>query len=309
MLCAGMALTTQAVADDVRDKAAAEALFRDGLRLMESGDVAAACPKLAASEEMDPAAGTLLNLASCYEKLGRSASAWVRYDEAIRASQARGRADWEQLARRKAAQLEPALPRVRIVIPPEETELGILVELDGTRVRAAEIGTPISIDPGFHTLTASAPGHATQTLRIEAVPGMTVDAVTPVLTTDAPPPSPVLTLAPTAERGRATRGVGASLLIAGGAALTFGLVAGGLALSDKGGCSPYPACGSTPGGAQANKEAHMWASASTVSFVGAIVLGSAGVLLTLLAPRGPATASLSLHRAASLDTSSLELRW
>src|SRR5882757_7808503 len=50
------------------DAVRAEALFDEGRRLMTAGDFTAACPKFASSQALDPAIGTALNLANCYEK-------------------------------------------------------------------------------------------------------------------------------------------------------------------------------------------------------------------------------------------------
>src|SRR5690348_8189279 len=65
------------------DRAAADALFREGRALVKRGDYAAGCQKLAASQKLDPATGTLLALGDCYAREGRTASAWATFNEAI----------------------------------------------------------------------------------------------------------------------------------------------------------------------------------------------------------------------------------
>src|SRR5262249_38113298 len=59
------------------DKVAAEGLFDQGRAAMQRGDFAQACGLLERSQRIDPAVGTLLYLAECYEKSGRTASAWA----------------------------------------------------------------------------------------------------------------------------------------------------------------------------------------------------------------------------------------
>src|SRR5690349_13325346 len=64
------------------DKAAAEALFNQGVELVASGQLAEGCSKLEASQALDPALGTTLRLADCYDRTGKTASAWALFKEA-----------------------------------------------------------------------------------------------------------------------------------------------------------------------------------------------------------------------------------
>src|SRR5579859_2493469 len=138
-------------------KVVAEALFEEGRKLVGDGKYAEACPKFADSERLDPSASTLLNLASCYEKLGRTASAWATFREAASAANAVGRADYMGTAQRHADALSPRLSRLTVTVA--GSLAGIRVERDAAAVDPAEWGTPIPVDPGEHTIAATAPGH------------------------------------------------------------------------------------------------------------------------------------------------------
>src|SRR5262249_41463605 len=75
--------SSHALAQSANDQASR--LFEDARRLMSEGRFADACPLLAQSDLLDPAVGTKMNLAKCYESLGRTASAWRVWGEAINA--------------------------------------------------------------------------------------------------------------------------------------------------------------------------------------------------------------------------------
>src|SRR5258707_8791401 len=94
------------------DPAGAEKLFADARKLLEAGKYAEACQKLADSQKLDPGVGTLLNLAQCYEKLGRTATAWATYHEALAGARASGPVEREKRASRRAEALENRLPKV-----------------------------------------------------------------------------------------------------------------------------------------------------------------------------------------------------
>lgn len=101
------------------DAVAAQALFDDGKRLMAAGKIAEACPKFEESQRRDPGSGTLLNLATCYEKSGRLALAWSTYLEAASAAHAAGNAERESTARELAGALEPRLSKIAVRVTDE----------------------------------------------------------------------------------------------------------------------------------------------------------------------------------------------
>ena len=127
MLALGIALAPAAFAGDASTQAAAEALFREGRALMQQGKYPEACQKLKESQRLDPGAGTLLNLAACYERGGQTASAWATYREAAASAARSGRKDWEATARERAHQLEPTLSSLTIDVPPGSGAFGLAV--------------------------------------------------------------------------------------------------------------------------------------------------------------------------------------
>ena len=133
------------------DPATAEALFTEGRQLFAAGDSAAACPKFEASNKADPAVGTQLNLAMCWEKLGKNASAWAMYMQVVNASTSSGRNDRAQLAQQRAAALLPTLSKLTITAP-----AGSSIRVDGVAWSAALTGIPTPVDPGRHTIEATA---------------------------------------------------------------------------------------------------------------------------------------------------------
>ena len=122
---------------------------------MSEGKASEACPKFAESQRLDPSPSTLLNLASCYEKSDHPASAWATYREAASAASGLGRQDLVATAQRHADSLFPTLARMSIsVAAPAD---GMVIALDGVSVGRAEWGVAVPVDPGEHTIEASAP--------------------------------------------------------------------------------------------------------------------------------------------------------
>jgi tetratricopeptide (TPR) repeat protein len=162
------------------DSAAARALFSEGRELMAAEKYAEACPKFEESLRLDQGMGTQFNLAHCWEKLGRTASAWALFLDVAAAARAGNQPDRETAAKERAAALEPKLTRLRITFP--EPALEAKIYRNGQEVRQAAWGTPMPVDPGSHLIRATARGKQdwTQEVKVPAT-SRTFSVTVPVL--------------------------------------------------------------------------------------------------------------------------------
>jgi serine/threonine-protein kinase len=217
-------------------KASADMLFDEAKRLMNEGKHAEACPKLVASHKLDPALGTLLNLGNCYEKAGKTASAWATFREAVDAASKAGDSRRQQEAGKRAAALRPRLSMVTIAVETGGMVEGLQISTDEVEMDMGALGTPVPLDPGAHTVQARAPGKIAWTGKIQLADGGTLTIKIPrlqdELSLDGPAPvttaAPVSTApapaAPAPERrgsgqrvaGMALTGVGAVAMVTGG---------------------------------------------------------------------------------------------
>lgn len=138
------------------DSAAARALFSEGRELMEKDRFEEACPKLEESLRLDHGMGTQFNLAHCWEKVGRTASAWALFLDVAAAARASNQPQRETAARERAKALEPKLTRMRIDVPDPAPDMK--VERGDKEVGRAAWGTAMPIDPGDHIIRVTAPG-------------------------------------------------------------------------------------------------------------------------------------------------------
>jgi len=180
-LCPGMA-----AAQEAKDRAMAESLFRAGRVLMEKGKYAEACPKIAESQRIDPHIGTLLNLALCHEGEGMTASAWAEYLQVAEQSKRAGQADRQRIARQRADALEPSLAKVIIDAPAP----GVEVTLDGEAIQAGAFGTPFWADPGEHVVQATASGKVPYTEKFTLAAAGEHEVKLPPLEAEKPPAPP-----------------------------------------------------------------------------------------------------------------------
>jgi hypothetical protein len=156
-----------AAQSDSEAKVAANALFDEGKRLIAGGDAEQACPKFEASLKLLDQLGVRLNLADCYEQLGKTAAAWTEFREA-ESRAAKRRDPRAAFARQRAEALTPKLVKLKVSVLPANQVSGLTVRRDGADIPAAAYGTPLPINPGSYTLEVSAPGFRSWSTRIDA---------------------------------------------------------------------------------------------------------------------------------------------
>lgn len=176
----------EADAQTTAEKASAELLFDEALSLMRNGSFAEACPKLESSQRIDPAVGTLLYLSECYERQGRTASAWVTFREAAALARSEGQLDRANVAERRADELQKELALVVLEITPEARQIPGLEVRCGSVSVDVSLGTiSVPVDPGQVAVEASAPEHAPFTQNLEVDPKGRGTVVIPGLTRTA----------------------------------------------------------------------------------------------------------------------------
>ena len=270
-------------AADARDPVAADALFRAGRELADAKDYAKACPKFAESERLDPAAGTLINLADCYEHVGRLALAWESWHEALDLLPAGD--DRLPATRERFVALDARVPRLRLH-PRSPLPDGSTITRDDVDVGLGALDVALPVDPGPHVVTVRAPGHAPRRIELTLASGdrrtLDVDAGALVLA-EAGAPSGMGASRPLRTMGLVTGAVGVAFV-------GVGLVAGAFALHDKRIVDrecPGNACTQT--GDDAARAGHRWATLGTVGVVGGLGAIAAGGVLLLVAPNAAAS--------------------
>jgi hypothetical protein len=175
------------------DKAAAEALFDQGVRLMKQNSFAEACPKLEESERIDPAVGTLLYLGECYERVAKTASAWAAFREAASLATNSNQPDRARVAMARAQELEPKLSRLSIELAPEVSRLeGVVVKRGNQRIEASVHGVPLPVDPAEYRIEVSAPGYEPWSTSVKVEAGGSASVRVPALLKAPESPKPTL---------------------------------------------------------------------------------------------------------------------
>ena len=131
----------------------AEVTFQKGRDLLARGQYREACDAFEQSQRLDPQSGTQYNIAGCFEKLGKVASAWSLYSQLARSD-----ANLPRRARsaRLAEALAARVPKLKLVLtgaPP-----GLQVTMNGASANTL-IGIETPVDLGNYTVLVTATGY------------------------------------------------------------------------------------------------------------------------------------------------------
>jgi len=282
----------------------AQSLFDDGRDLMDAGRVAEACTKFAESHRVDPRGGTLLNLAVCHEREGKTATAWTEFRDALSLAIRDGRADRRELAEARIQALAPTLIRLTVGVPPALSARRPDITLDGSGLPPAAWNTAIPVDPGPHQVRvvvgAAAPWETTVTTD---APGKTYRADVPASVADSLPTGE-------ASQGEGRRSVAFWTLLAGaGLSLGASAVTGVMALD----ADAYVAdnCSAARDFCRVPDAGDEASRARTMAWVSTITLGvglAAGVVAFLL-PRERGAASITVAPSRDGATRGIRFTW
>lgn len=279
------------------DAQTAEALFQSGKEAVASGNLPAACARFAESLRLDPAVGTVINLADCEQRSGKTASALAHFQEA------HDRLPPEDFrigfVNERIAALGPRVAKLT-VRGPSGTDTTIV--RDEIVLGEAALGVALSVDPGPHKIVLRARGHSDvrQDVTLREGEERTVDlAVGPLADSASPPPE----VAPSSP-GFSRRTVGVVFGAAGLAGIGVGTVFGFISKSTYDDARRH--CPRGPDfcdaeGVSGGRTAHGQAAASTIAFIAGGALTTAGLVLWLTAPHSVAIAPTAGKNQAGME--------
>lgn len=278
--------------------AAAATLFKEAKRLAKEGNFLEACPKFEASYALDEQLGTLMNIADCYDQLGKVATAWARWSDALEWAKRVDDPKRITYVEGRLKESEAKLPRVTIEV--ENPVPTLAIARGDVDVEEAMWGLAIPVDPGPLEVTVSRGERVLERRPVEARSGeVTVVKIdlsaideahpeapdpAPVVTVEAPPPKEP---PPPEPYDPTHRNVG---LIVGAVGLAGVLTAAGLeigALVKKGQAEAGDACVNkfcSPNGLADAQSAATFAEAGQWVGIGGLVVLAVGATIFFTAP-------------------------
>ena len=169
-----------ALADDASSRA--ETLFREGKALMTADNFESACPKLAESQRIEPASGTLLALAICDERRGHAASSYAEFLQLVVLAEKEGHHDRLEIAKQRLAVLAPTVAHITLTTSAENLALpGLVVTIDETSLQPSQLHDAWPVDPGRHQLSIVADGNVHYAQTVDVAPAAQREIFVPEL--------------------------------------------------------------------------------------------------------------------------------
>lgn len=175
----------------------ARIVFRQAQLLLEGGQIELACETFERSLHLQSGVGTKFNLADCWQRLGRTASAHALFSDVVASTKEAGQSDRAALAQTRVDALTAVLSRVDLQL---ESQEDLTVSVDGEALPSSSLKAPIALNPGKHELRGERPGYRPWTLEVNVPAGPVLvvlvapksEALEPAPRVEAPPPAPLL---------------------------------------------------------------------------------------------------------------------
>ena len=303
-------LAASALAEPSPDEVkAADAAFDEGKRLAREGELERACAAFEKSQQLAPASGTLLNLGDCYERLGKTATAWATFRASAAIARDKGSKARVKEALARAAALESRVSKVVVVVADDVRRDGLSVTHDGVPLEETLWNDEVPVDPGEHRLVVEAPDHASFERRYEvSSSARVVELLVPPLMPLGDAPAAASVAAPSDDTQWITGIVVGSVgVVAVGVGLGVGLSAMSVnGRSNDEGCSEG-LC--TPEGLALRQRALTQSHVATAVTTAGLAHVAVGLILMLTAPDDEPPVEPSADVASSSMTVGLRGRW
>jgi serine/threonine-protein kinase len=277
-------------------------LYKDAVDLANAGKWAEAAEKLQAVLAIRSSPKVRFTFGQAEEHIGKLATAYDAYAQALADAEAAGEPDVADTAGRAMRALGPRVPVVRVKV----TGAGASAATATIDEHATKLGDPVRVDPGEHVVEVTAPGAKAARSKVTVAEGQRVEVPvelaaeefhtapganpTPAAAEGEPAPEPTAPSGPFPWRtvGLVAAGVG---IVGMGVGTYFGIDA-----ISKNNTSNQTGCSSnvcTQGAYDTREDAKSAATASTIAFVVGGVLAAGGITLWLLGPKGDTAAQVT----------------
>lgn len=259
------------------ETAEARELFVEGGTLAEQGRWDEARERFERSLKLKHASLTLYSLGVAQRQTGRLIEARASFLAFLAEPSTPATKPFEKPAQEAVTELEKRIAKIRVDINPVGVS-GISVELDGARVPSEGLAEARPVNPGAHSVTASAPGYSTASVRV--APGEGEEVVAKLVLERILPMNPAAPV----DDSVMDRVVPVVLIGSGLATFAAGLAAGMTGVIASSGAP-------TRDGAEADRARSMALMGDIIGGVGLAAAGTGVVLLVLHAASSPKSAA------------------